>query len=390
MKKHPYYSPFRCLPFRYAWRAFLGVALVFAVLGLTSQNARGDDSPSLAQPVRVMQQNLYVGADIFEVVQAAQTDPNTVPLAVLNIYQDIIATDFHVRAEALAEEIQANMPDLISLQEVSTITVFYPGFENFDYLQILLAALADKNLDYYVAGIVDDANVTLPMYAPGVPGNLVYAQLLDHDVILARQSNVVTGNEAHGNYTSTYSFTTPLGTVYFKRGWVAVDATVRGKTYRFVNTHLEVRGGSYQAEQASELINLLKGETLPIILQGDINSSPQDTALVRINKRPYLLLPPYWQFVLAGYADVWPLRILGRSNPGYTCCQEPDLLNETSELTERIDMIFVHNTLGRVPLSFVGPVFAWTIGDTPEDKISNLLPSDHAGVIGHLRIPQLH
>ncbi|HPS94898.1 MAG TPA: hypothetical protein PK600_10575, partial [Deltaproteobacteria bacterium] len=170
-------------------------------------------------------------------------------------------------------------------------------------------------------------------------------------------------------------------------------------TYRFVSTHLEVEGGEidpqvryFQAFQAAELIKVFKKETSPMILVGDINSSPEDIAPLPLPQAPYFIMPPYVQFTLAGYADIWPRRILGRSNPGYTCCQDADLQNAQSILDERIDFIFVRNSLGHAPWSFTGPVFAWTIGDTQEDKtltLPPLWPSDHAGVLGHLRIPLL-
>lgn len=76
----------------------------------------------------------------------------------------------------------------------------------------------------------------------------------------------------------------PMATVEFLRGYVAADAFVRGSTYRFVNTHLEIQGGSLdpllpfvQAAQAQELISMLATETRPVILVGDFNSSPQAT-----------------------------------------------------------------------------------------------------------------
>ena len=44
------------------------------------------------------------------------------------------------------------------------------------------------------------------------------------------------------------------------------------------------------------------------------------------------------QFVDAGYTDIWTLR--PGAVPGFTCCQDVDLSNKRSKLSERIDMIF--------------------------------------------------
>ena len=63
---------------------------------------------------------------------------------------------------------------------------------------------------------------------------------------------------------------------------------------------------------------------------------------------------------------------------GYTCCQADDILNEVSDLSGRIDQIFVRNL---VPAS----VITHTIGDKPSDRLpSGLWPSDHAGVVAYL------
>ena len=180
--------------------------------------------------------------------------------------------------------------------------------------------------------------------------------------------------------------------IEIKRGFTAVDAEVMGQEYCFVNTHLEgVSAGDVpipeiQAAQALELIQILRDKELPIILVGDFNSSPQDP----IVHDSVLILTPYWLFKIMGYADAWKRNLLAFREPGFTCCQADDLMNEESELDERIDHILIRNRSEGRFFSVTGPVLAKVVGDEPEDKTpSGLWRSDHAGVIARLRIPEL-
>ena len=346
-----------------------------------------------APPVKVMTQNLYFGADIHHVLGVASGD---IPFVVADIYTMLLQTDFPARAKTLAEEIARVNPDLIGLQEVALYRTQSPGdfLQNFkvnadevlfDYLQILLDELKARHLDYKVAAIVQDTDVELPMFDTSSPTMLTDVRLTDHDVILVR-SGVHISKRVSNNYTSYLPV--PVGDleVQFKRGYVAADAKVWGETYRFVNTHLEERTSPpvppIQALQAQELIGVLANEKLPIILVGDLNSSPEDAVTDTI-------APPYKQLIEEGYTDVWKRSLLKRRNSGFTCCQAEDLSNKKSLLSERIDYIFVRNNPESWPVSIVGPVVADLVGEEQKDKTkpSRLWPSDHAGVVARMLIP---
>jgi len=162
-----------------------------------------------------------------------------------------------------------------------------------------------------------------------------------------------------------------FGDFTFNRGYVAVDATVKGKEYRFVNTHLEPSTfAQLQALQAQELIDTLASdssslEDKSLIVVGDMNSSPQDQSG----------MSPYEKFVENGYIDAWTLR--PGNAKGFTCCQQPDLSNRKSELYERIDMIFSLDALKKVKRARV-------LGDEVSSKTPppgrGLWPSDHGSV----------
>ena len=129
-----------------------------------------------------------------------------------------------------------------------------------------------------------------------------------------------------------------------------------------MNTHLEAFAEENRVAQMQELVDVLSAEALPIIVLGDFNTrAPNGTA--------------YQILLSAGYVDVWQMDSEGTGN---TCCQDDDILNEMSDLSVRIDQIFVRNL--ELPVS----VLTHTVGDTPSERLpSGLWPSDHAGVVAH-------
>ena len=158
----------------------------------------------------------------------------------------------------------------------------------------------------------------------------------------------------------------------FARGYLAVDATIGARDYRFVNTHLEVGGAfgsAIQALQAPELIATFADEYLPLIVVGDFNASP--------------LSPPaqaYAQMIAAGYADAWPAS--QPATDGFTCCFSETLDDPAGTLSSRIDHIFF-----RYPAPITVSE-AQVLGDEPGDFLPvGLWPSDHAGVFAALQIP---
>ena len=347
------------------------VLIVLAFLALSSVYLpTAADGPPVYRPgtpARVMSQNLYVGGNLFHVLDA-QT-PQEIPFAVAGVFETIQQTSFSERAARIAEEIKDRRPDLIGLQEVSRITLLAPGnpptVEVFDYLDELQQAMELLELDYYVAAVVENADIELPIVTST---GLGLARLVDRDVILARAS-VATSNVTTRNYAVNLVFpigNPPVAMVQFRRGFAAVNARIRGRDYRFVNTHLEVRGASLnpaipfiQAAQAQELIAELSDELLPIIVVGDFNSAPVDPILPP-------LFPPYAQFLAAGYVDAWTFR-MGFPEVGFTCCQEEELTNPKSLLSRRIDLVWLNNHLGPA----VGPVEVFTVGDEPSDRTSS-------------------
>jgi len=357
--------------------------LLFAIFALMTGGApiRAESEGSDPQGMVVLSRNLYIGASLAPILTA--TTPDQFVAAVQGVLAGVAATNFPERAAALADEIAASRPHLVGLQEAFRLSLNgntgAPPFR--DQLDDLVAALAARGADYYVAARVRNLNVTIPVPSLGI------LQVVDHDVILARGDVQTWPTTVPGcrvsldgcNYRALVPLATPLGTINIERGFVAVDAQWTDGMVRFVNTHLEVPELPVvvQAAQAAELIATLavlpNYQPLPVVIVGDLNSAPEDDPIVIGGQT---IVPPYHQFAQAGYFDMWSVK--PGDAPGVTCCQAGDLQNAESLLRKRIDVI----------LSAVAPsdVHARRVGADAETKTpSGLWPSDHAGVLARFR-----
>lgn len=350
------------------------VTAMALLLGVAAAPAGARGYPKIATP-KVMTLNMYVGAEIGRLLEG---EP---PAAILETIEE---TNIVERAQAMAAEIDRRNPDLIGLQEVSLITLFTLNdqggvgevLQQADYLDILLRSLAARGEKYEAVSQVKNADVTLPI-EPGVFGNLT-----DRDVILARVETTKTENAASGNYA--VNFQVPFGgtIIEFTRGWTSVNAKVRDAKFTFVNTHLEVEpdpttGEGFcvieigpvpcQIPQAQELVKVLASSDHPTILVGDFNAVPGTDA--------------YNIIAGAGFVDAWDVRLFNIDQQENTCCQLENLMNEKSQLSQRIDIVFV-----RVD-GWVRSL-ATVVFDRPWEKTpSGLWPSDHGAVVARLLYP---
>ena len=283
-----------------------------------------------------------------------------------------------------------------------------------DHLALTMAALGKQ---YYVAAVVENLNISpATEEATGIFGLPVFLDddfeadalitVLDRDVILARKkvpTNVVpfglacdrpSADGCNFDNVAAADLLDGLATIKFERGFVGVDALVKGKLYRFVNTHFEVQFPAadpaapfFQAAQATQLLATLaafpSAPGTEVIVVGDINSSPDDG--------PFPLgptlqgQPPYAQFTqgvdifgqpsFAPYADAWSAS--KSKGPGYTCCELADLSNAESMHDERIDVVFSQSAPNKAQVR--------VLNTRSKDKtMSGLWPSDHASVYAKL------
>jgi endonuclease/exonuclease/phosphatase family metal-dependent hydrolase len=274
--------------------------------------------------VKVMSRNVYLGASLTEALQAGT--PTELAFAAQGIWNDVATTDFPNRAKLLAKEIRDAKPDLVGLQEVALWRAdrnppaqdgpTTPADDvEYDFLQLLMNQLnkRKKGPKYAVVRQQKEADIEAPL-AAGNPGD---GRLTMRDVVLKRRdksAGVKTKFDYSQRFDKDHSLVidniggTPLDVTVW-RGFVALDANVRGTKFRFVNTHLEAFDNTAKLAQAEELVAGIgevagglqddigpanPGSTdLPVVLVGDLNSDDEivetegDTPQHQADELPY-------------------------------------------------------------------------------------------------------
>lgn len=313
--------------------------------------------------ITVMTQNLDEGTD-FTPLFTASSVPAFLTAA-SEIFHEVVASDIPVRAGLVASEIAAAAPDAVSLQEASLWQwQSATGSGAIDALAALERALAADGAHYAPALVLDEFSGGAPVSGFG------QVTFLDRDVLLVRTDEppgqfAVTDVKS-GHYATVLSVPTVAGTVTVPRGWISADLTIRGRTVRFIGTHLESFSAAVQQAQGGELAAGPANTSLPVIIVGDLNTGP-------LAGGGYLT-PTYQQILAHGFTDTWSVTNPGV--PGMTNAFHAEDPYGPSLPDRRIDLVLVHGNLG--------PVSDTLTGTSPVD---GLWPSDHAGVVATIRIP---
>ena len=341
------------------WR-LLEVTAFFALalLSLAPAPASADDGHRL----RVMIQNLYAGS-FFQELTAAKTPSEIIAAATLT-YQHILATRPAERAVVIADEIAKLRPDFVSLHQAAILrtgTAPPATTVTFDLLQSLLGELAAKGAPYEAVAV----RPGLDAEAPTALGFNVRLAL--RDVLIVRADLLEEGHVKLSNLQIRQYIAASTDT----EGYSSIDVTWRGRQFRLVTTHFALL--SFAVPQALELVQTAANTTLPVVLVFDCNCNPDNpTDPIFQNYPAYLLLKN------AGFVDVFRTAA-APNDPGYTCCQAENLLNVTTNLGHRIDLV-----------QFRGPFKVEdvkVVGASPADRTRlGLWLSDHAGVVATLTL----
>jgi endonuclease/exonuclease/phosphatase family metal-dependent hydrolase len=369
------------------WKRFAvsttAIVSIAILLGFnTSARAEGRDVGG-KRDLSVATFNLYVGADFTPLLALDPSDPayfNKLVAGVAVLHGQILQSNFPVRAEALAEQIVMRDPDLVALQEVSLIRRQSPGDlivggttpatdVELDYLAILLKALERHGGHYAVASQVQDTDVEVPLFT-GTSFDDV--RLTDRDVILVRTDlppgQLRISNPQARNFTAALPL--PIG-VNALRGWCSIDVQTRGRSLRFINSHLEdvVPLGlpNIQLAQAFELLTDPANTTMPVILSGDFNSD----AYGYYSPETYALLTGQGHFT-----DSWTVAEPRRL--GLTWGHDSFLSDVTVPFIYRLDLVLYRGrSFDAIEADVIDPVIG---------QHAPLWFSDHAGVIATMAI----
>lgn len=372
----------------------LTVLLALLLLALLLFAASGAHADS-RRVVTVMTQNLYQGTEFRHIQELVGTTPSFEQAlgATTADYSTYLSTRFPDRAAQIAAEISREEPALVGLQEVATwhIGAFDPEHPfalpppvNEDFVAELIGALAADGMHYAAVSRHDD-NFTLafPIFTPS---GVVSVGMVESGVIIARTdlptSQLKLSNPQSGTYAARLGvIPNPLDPdpphgFSFTNSWQSIDAKVRGRSFRFITTHLDFLApeGLVSGPQAQELLAGPAHTSLPVVVTGDMNSG--------LHVAPQA----YDAFVAGGLTDTWTAAGLGP--PPLTCCHlEPeDLLSNPNDVyTNDLDHIFT-----RGPFSVLDEQLVGNVALNPSSP-SFIWPSDHAGVVATLALsPHTH
>jgi endonuclease/exonuclease/phosphatase family metal-dependent hydrolase len=343
--------------------AALGAAVLVAAAGAA---AAPDRAPR--RTVTVMTRNLYLGASLDPILHA-KSAPEAFG-AVSAAWAQVQANDFPQRARAIAAELARAKPDFVGLQEVPLYRTQTPSdFQltrattvALDYRRSLMDALRARRLAYRFVSVNVNTDAEFPS---GFPPSMDVRLTMRNAILMRTDRGIKLRRARAGNYATTL----PVfgGLVTIRRGWAYVDATVGGRTFRFIDTHLEAFNRQVQEQQSKELLAGPAATRLPVVLVGDLNSRPDASTTAS-----------YVNLTDGGFADTW-LQAYPKSL-GLTCCHGDDLREPAGPFYERIDYVLERGGLRGVRGAVTGQAPSTRTG-------GGLWPSDHGGLWMTLRLP---
>ncbi len=367
------------------WR-WLACLLVLVTLVASAANATaGAVGTGGKRGLDTMTVNLYVGGPIDKIMTLDPTDPNyfrNLVAAVTEVYYSILASQPAVRVQGVADQIAARLPDIVAVEEASLLRNQSPGdivvggttpatTVIYDYLQLLVDALAARGAHYQVVAVSQEIDVEMPMHNLQT-GTFDDVRLTDREAILVRTDlppgQLSVANPQSGNFSRVLQI--PGTGISVLRGWCSVDVFIRGQNFRYICTHLEEE--TVPVLQVLQVQELLKGPAatkLPVVICGDFNTDPlhRDGSVA------------YDTMIDGGFEDAWAAAHPAAFAGGLTWGHDPYLSDPGTAFDRRIDFVFLRGA-GFVPVQV--KVIDLSLGRAQPP----FWASDHAAVTANLLI----
>jgi endonuclease/exonuclease/phosphatase family metal-dependent hydrolase len=364
--------------------AFVGLtAAVVAIATWSPPQAQATPPEQAKCCFEVMTYNAYLGTNLQPLFQAKDLDE--LRQLATRAYAHVHQVDFNLRAVAIARQIVQAEPEVVALQELSLwqeVLLSNPSelTTRYDFLQILLAELERQGHPYKVASMIDTFS------SDPVPINdseVAAVKWTDRNAIIVRAdlpaSELTTANPMAAKFAAYLPLTIVGTPIKATRAWTSVDVEVRGTWFRVFDTHFEAFHPLVRLAQVGELVAIMSASPYPIVLAGDINLYPRSAG------RPED--QPAWNLLTgAGFVDAWVES--DGAFPAYTAGQPDDLdCRLPSTLDNTVDFV-LHNADGYVDaVRHSGDIVGEVAADCTEST-AHLWPSDHAGVVVALHIPE--
>ena len=230
---------------------------------------------------------------------------------------------------------------------------------------MLLDRLESRGLHY--GPLVVQQNLDAELTGVFGPTAALDVRYTDRVAIIARTDLSTSEFKVEGTAGSNFNTNLPVtvlgNTITVLRGWTAADIKHRGKSYRFINTHLESFFDPIQWAQAGEILQGPAATSSTVILAGDFNSDANAGGF------------SYQLFLGGGFLDSWTLA--NGTSAGATWPLSGEIPSTILTPTQRLDLIFVRGAATVQSAELKGEAIT---DITP----SGFRPSDHAGVAASL------
>jgi endonuclease/exonuclease/phosphatase family metal-dependent hydrolase len=399
------------------------VVLVILSIGLVNV----PPAQAAEQPLTVMSRNLYLGADVGV---ALELIPDF-PAAAQFMWNQVAATDFSLRAPALAREVIAANADVVGLQEATNWyckkNLWSKKVVVFNFTEQFLAATKASGVEYVLARKSGRIALNIGYSIPAIPyltmvsDPKTFQPLFGSDraacgfeigdaIAVKKELAPKILQVGNTEYDASYSIVPKLMTIY--RGYTWIDLEHNGSKVRIISTHLESLWDSNKvpnaALQAQQLISDTAQTKMPLIVIGDFNSDPRDPRPdVKSNpggqpesskECPAQVTNPtidgaivtcnaYWIMRKAGFIEVgpdaanpknftWGMNAL-LTGPDEKRLKAAQAMGNQAGFTDRLDYIFLKNGTVAVSAALVGT----------EPYKEGAYSTDHAGVVAGINLP---